>query len=63
MLEFSERVSKRFSAHVRDRLLAPLGPGEFIVKTGGPGADLATAALNMKLHEGVHLVRGPVDGP
>ncbi|WP_434383864.1 hypothetical protein [Melittangium boletus] len=63
MLGFSERVSKRFSTHVRDVLLAPLGPGEFVVKTGGPGADMATAALDMKLHEGLHLVRGQVDGP
>ena len=49
--------------HVREVLLAPLGPGEFVVKTGGPGADMATAALDMKLHEGLHLVRGQVDGP
>ncbi|MBM7113462.1 hypothetical protein [Archangium primigenium] len=62
-LGFSERVSKRFSTHVRDMLLAPLGPGEFVVKTGGPGADMATATLDMKLHEGLHLVRGQVDGP
>jgi hypothetical protein len=40
----------------------PLEEGEFMVRLGGAGAGFLTA-LPAELHEGVHYMRGTVDGP
>jgi hypothetical protein len=40
----------------------PLKEGEFVARLGGLGFT-PLAALPVQLHEGIHLVRGRVDGP
>jgi hypothetical protein len=40
----------------------PLADKEFLVKLGGSGFS-PLASLPVQLHEGVHYVRGKVDGP
>jgi hypothetical protein len=40
----------------------PLPEGGFLAKLEGPGWTFSEA-LPVRLHEGLHLVRGRVDGP
>ncbi len=47
----------------REGLLEALPQGGFVARVGGPGFAPMGTALEAKLHEGVHLVRGEVDGP
>ena len=60
---FSGTAATRFGPQVRAGLLAPLPEGGFVARVEGPGPSMATAALEVKLHEGLHLVRGRVDAP
>lgn len=61
-VSFSEPVRRRFNLVPWDVLGRPLSEGDFIVKLEGPGL-VPTAALPVKLHEGLHFMRGRVDGP
>ncbi len=47
----------------REGLLEALPQGGFVARVGGGGFSPVGAALPAKLQEGVHLVRGEVDGP
>jgi hypothetical protein len=59
---FSEAVMQRFPGLDWRVLRQPLEEGEFVVHLGGTGWA-PTAALPVELHEGLHFVRGQVDGP
>jgi hypothetical protein len=47
----------------KEGLLEGLGEGDFVVTLGGAGFAPTATALKMELREGLHLVRGRVDGP
>jgi hypothetical protein len=61
-VSFSEPVRRRFNIVPWNVLGRQLSEGDFIVKLEGPGLA-PTAALPVELHEGLHFVRGRVDGP
>jgi hypothetical protein len=61
-VSFPEAVRRRFTFVPWNVLGRALGEGDFLVKLEGPGL-VPTAALPVELHEGMHFVRGRVDGP
>ncbi|QRN98813.1 hypothetical protein JRI60_07220 [Archangium violaceum] len=61
LLGFSEPVKNRFARVPWDTLLGPLPEGDFIAKLEGRGMA-PSSALEVELHEGLHVVRGRVDG-
>lgn len=61
-LSLPEAPQRRFGFD-REGLLEPLTEGGFVARLSGAGFSPAGTALPMQLHEGVHLVRGTVDGP
>jgi hypothetical protein len=61
-VSFPEPVRRRFNIVPWNVLGRSLGEGDFLVKLEGPGL-VPTAALPVELHEGLHFVRGRVDGP
>ncbi len=61
-VDFSVPVNRRFARVDWKPLGAPLPEGGFAAKLEGPGL-LPSAALPVELHEGMHFVRGRVDGP
>ncbi|XXF77209.1 hypothetical protein P2318_29775 [Myxococcaceae bacterium GXIMD 01537] len=54
-------AEERFSFG-REALLAPLPEGGFTARVGGAGFSPLVAALPAEVHDGVHFVRGQVDG-
>ncbi len=62
LVRFSESVRYRFSRVPWDTLAQPLPEGGFIAKLEGRGMG-PTSVLEVELHEGLHFVRGRVDGP
>lgn len=59
---FSGHVESRFRNVPWSELDKPLPEGGFIARLEGSG-PMPTAALPVELHEGLHLMRGRVDGP
>ncbi|QRK09705.1 hypothetical protein JQX13_06165 [Archangium violaceum] len=59
---FSEHVENRFINVPWAELDKPLPEGGFLARLEGPGL-MPTAVLPVELHEGLHLMRGRVDGP
>lgn len=62
LASFSGGPERRFKSAVWSRFDEPLQEGGFLVRVGGTGMA-PTAALPVELHDGLHLVRGRVDGP
>jgi hypothetical protein len=62
VVDFSASVNHRFSRVAWRTLDEPLPEGGFAAKLEGPGL-LPLSALPVELHEGMHFVRGRVDGP
>ncbi|WP_052519660.1 hypothetical protein [Archangium violaceum] len=60
--DFSVLARRRFSRVSWPSLSEPLPEGGFAAKLEGPGL-LPSSALPVELHEGVHFIRGRVDGP
>ncbi|WNG40293.1 hypothetical protein F0U61_46390 [Archangium violaceum] len=59
---FSSHVQSRFKNVPWSELDKPLPEGGFLVRLEGSGS-MPTAVLPMELHEGLHLMKGRVDGP
>ncbi len=62
LLRLPELAVKRFEGVSWEGWEEPLSEGGFVVKLGGVGPGPASV-LPVKLHEGVHLMHGRVDGP
>jgi hypothetical protein len=61
-LRFNDDVDRRLYPVLRRMFHEPLPEGGFLAKLEGPGWTFSEA-LPVRLHEGLHLVRGRVDGP
>ncbi|PTL81212.1 hypothetical protein [Vitiosangium sp. GDMCC 1.1324] len=59
---YSGPAERRFANVPWSEFSKPLPEGGFLARLSGPGLA-PTAALPVELHEGVHFVRGRVDGP
>jgi hypothetical protein len=58
----TEAVGRRLHPVLGRLFQEPLPEGDFLARLEGPGWTFS-AAIPVRLHEGVHLVRGRVDGP
>lgn len=61
-VSFPEPVGRRFNIIPSNVLGRRLEEGDFLARLEGPGLA-PSAALPVELHEGLHFVRGRVDGP
>ena len=61
-VSFPEPVRRRFNIVPSNVLGRQLAEGDFLARLEGPGLT-PSAALPVELHEGLHFIRGRVDGP